>query len=98
LRIWGLKGKGHRENHAVFHTRKVAEILLTARTDSHDFAVVLFEGGGYGISRDGDVVVDYHWPHAELDACIEVFMSLCEIEFEGPNEDDRSFRPHDRMP
>jgi hypothetical protein len=77
----------------VFQTRKVAEILLTARSDSHEFAVVVFTGGGYGIARDGEFLPAYCWTDAQLDLCIEEFMRLVDIDFEKP-ADDQIFPPH----
>jgi hypothetical protein len=60
---------------------------LTAKQGSREFALVLFKDGGYGITRDADVLDGYVWTDASLDACIETFMMLAGIEFDTPQVD-----------
>jgi hypothetical protein len=81
----------------VYQTRKVAEILLTARCGSHEYAVVLCTDGGYGVTRDGEILRGYYWSDSELDPCIETFMTLAGIEVEVPRHDPDSRLPGDRL-
>ena len=79
----------------VFQTRKVSDILLTAQHRSQEWALVLFMDGGYGFTRDGNVLSGYYWTDGQLDACLEVFMQFAGIEIETPQD---SSLPSDHRP
>ena len=67
--------------------REIEETIVTAAgPEGERFAVVLLKDGhGYAITRNGESNPAHRWPATQLDACIAVFLRIS-----GLNADARS--------
>ena len=73
-----------------FFERRVTAITLTARLPDGDggdggdggaeLAMVRFNDGGWGITRDGKPLDDCYWSADRIDACVETFLRMSSIE------------------
>jgi hypothetical protein len=69
-------GVNGRSSASIFRELRVREVVLTARSQTLDLAVVRYESGGWGITRRGQIVDEWYWPDVMLDGCIETFLLL----------------------
>jgi hypothetical protein len=73
-----------------FFERRVTAITLTARLpdgngdgdggSGAELAMVRFNDGGWGITRDGKPLDDCYWSADRIDACVETFLRMSSIE------------------
>ena len=65
-----------------FFERRITAITLTARLPdgSAELAMVRFNDGGWGITRDGAPISDCYWPAERIDGCVEKFLRMSQIE------------------
>jgi hypothetical protein len=54
----------------------IDEVLMTAPLEDGVIALVRYDNGSYGFTRDGKPLQDSYWPHSEFGECATEFSRI----------------------